>query len=110
MIIRLFTKIDNLNKNNKSKLIAFGSILVLLINPNVTTYDFLIFIPSAFYLVNEIEFNYKILKDYNFKYFIMILFLLIQDINFPFFIASLIYFIVILSTFRNYDILELTKK
>ena len=107
---RLFTKIDNLNKNNKSKLIAFGSILVLLINPNVTTYDFLIFIPSAFYLVNEIEFNYKILKDYNFKYFIMILFLLIQDINFPFFIASLIYFIVILSTFRNYDILELTKK
>ena len=107
---RIITKITNLNSQNKSKLIAFGSILILLMNPNVTTYDFLIFVPSAFYLINEIKFKNKYLNDYQFKYSLIIIFILVQDINFPFFISSFIYFIVILSTFRNYDILELTKK
>ena len=36
--------------------------------------------------------------------------ILIQDINFPFFVASLIYFLVIISIIKNYDILNLNKK
>ena len=101
---RSFIKIKDLNGCNKSKLIALGTVLVVLINPNITIYDFLIFIPSVFYLVNEVNISYK------FKYFIMILFILIQDINFPFFVASLIYFLVIISIIKNYDILCLNKK
>ena len=101
---RLSLKIKDLNDYNKSKLIALGTILVILINPNITSYDFLIFIPSVFYLVNEADISYK------FKYFIMILFILIQDINFPFFVASLINFLVIISIIKNYDILNLNKK
>ena len=101
---RLSLKVKDLNDYNKSKLIALGTILVILINPNITSYDFLIFIPSVFYLVNEADISYK------FKYFIMTLFILIQDINFPFFVASLIYFLVIISIIKNYDILNLNKK
>ena len=107
---RIITKVTNLNSQNKSKLIAFGSILILLMNPNVTIYDFLIFVPSIFYLINKIKFKNKYLSEYQLKYSLMIIFILVQDINFPFFISSFIYFIVLLSTFRNYDILELTKK
>ena len=102
--MRLSLKVKDLNDYNKSKLIALGTILVILINPNITSYDFLIFIPSVFYLVNEVDISYK------FKYFIMTLFILIQDINFPFFVASLIYFLVIISIIKNYDILNLNKK
>ena len=40
----------------------------------------------------------------------LVSFILIQDINFPFFVASLIYFLVIISIIKNYDILNLNKK
>ena len=107
---RLYTKKPTLDNKNKSKLIAFGSIIILLINPNVTVYDFFIFVPSVYYLINEFKFNNIFLDNINFKYFVFLLFILVQDINFPFFTATLIYFIVILSTIKNYDILNLYKK
>ena len=107
---RLCTKIPTLDNKNKSKLIAFGSIIILLINPNVTVYDFFIFVPSVYYLINEFKFNNIFLNNINFKYFVFLLFILVQDINFPFFTATLIYFIVILSTIKNYDILNIYKK
>ena len=99
-----------MDNKNKSKLIAFGSIIILLINPNVTVYDFFIFVPSVYYLINEFKFNNIFLNNINFKYFVFLLFILVQDINFPFFTATLIYFIVILSTIKNYDILNIYKK
>ena len=105
---RLFTNITNLNSHKKSNLIAFGSIIILLINPNVTIYDFFIFIPSAYYLINEFKFNNVFLDNVNFKYSVFLLFVIVQDINFPFFIATLIYFIVIFKSIKNNNILNLS--
>ena len=105
---RLFTNITNLNSHKKSNLIAFGSIIILLINPNVTIYDFFIFIPSAYYLINEFKFNNTFLDNVNFKYSVFLLFVIVQDINFPFFIATLIYFIVIFKSIKNNNILNLS--
>ena len=105
---RLFTNITNLNSHKKSKLIAFGSIIILLINPNVTVYDFFIFVPSAYYLINEFKFNNTFLDNVNFKYSVFLLFVIVQDINFPFFIATLIYFIVIFKSIKNDNILNLS--
>lgn len=105
---RLFTNITNLNSHKKSKLIAFGSIIILLINPNVTVYDFFIFVPSAYYLINEFKFNNTFLDNVNFKYSVFLLFVIVQDINFPFFIATLIYFIVIFKSIKNNNILNLS--
>ena len=51
----LCTKIPTLDNKNKSKLIAFGSIIILLINPSVTVYDFFIFVPSVYYLINVVK-------------------------------------------------------
>ena len=95
---------------DKSILIAVGAVFVILINPNVTIYDFCLFIPSIFYLVNVMNLKNNYINQNKLRYLIMILFVLIQDINFPFFTASLLFYLLLSSSINGFNILNLSKK
>ena len=110
IIFRLSIKDNNLTSQDKSILIAVGAVFVILINPNVTIYDFCLFIPSIFYLVNVMNLKNNYINQNKLRYLIMILFVLIQDINFPFFTASLLFYLVLSSSINGFNILNLSKK
>ena len=84
-------------------MIALGSIIILLINPNVTMYDFYLFIPAFFYLVTVINFNHFQINQDILKYVLIISCIVIQDINLPFFLSTLSFFYIIFNSFKNID-------
>ena len=108
LIYRFSIKNLQLNNENKNKLMGLGVVILLLINPNVTIYDFYLFVPSFFYLVNVIKFNYLPIDQNIFKYLLMITCVIVQDINLPFFLSSLIFFYIIFNSFKNIDVLGIS--
>jgi len=104
-------KINNLNNENKKKLIALGSIIALLINPNVTIYDFYLFVPSIFYLINNTKFHNLPINLSLFRYILIMVCIVVQDINLPFFLATIFYFYIIFYLFKKkIDVLNFIKK
>ena len=111
IIYKYELKIKNLNNENKKKLIAFGLIVILMINPNVTVYDFCLFVPSIFYLINNIKFYNTFFKLDIFRYILIMICILVQDINLPFFFAAIFYFYIIFYLFyKKKDVMGLVKR
>ena len=108
LIYRLSLKNLELNNECKNKLIALGVIILLLINPSVTIYDFYLFIPSFFYLVNVIKFDHLPIDQNVFKYLLMITCIIVQDINLPFLLSAISFFYIIFYSFKNVDVLGIS--
>ena len=105
IIYRTSLKIKNLDSKKKSSLIALGCIVITIINPNLAVYEFYLFVPSIFFLINRIQWSKIISINQKIKYLIFTSFVIVQDINFPFFCATLIFFYIIFNNYKKKEIL-----
>ena len=105
ILYRTNLKIKNLDSLKKSKLIALGCIVITIVNPNLAVYEFFLFIPAMYFLIEKIKILKVSFYDERIKYLIFLSFVIVQDINFPFFCATAIFFYIIYNNYKKNDIL-----
>lgn len=105
ILYRTNLKIRNLDSSKKSKLIALGCIVTTIVNPNLAVYEFFLFIPAIYFLIDKIKMSKVSFYNEKIKYLIFLSFVIVQDINFPFFCATTIFFYIIYNNYKKNDIL-----
>jgi hypothetical protein len=76
-----------------------------IVNPNLAVYEFFLFIPAIYFLIDKIKMSKVSFYNEKIKYLIFLSFVIVQDINFPFFCATTIFFYIIYNNYKKNDIL-----
>ena len=79
--------------------------MTTIVNPNLAVYEFFLFIPAIYFLIDKIKMSKVSFYNEKIKYLIFLSFVIVQDINFPFFCATTIFFYIIYNNYKKNDIL-----